>query len=44
VVLYREAFTLVNLGGFGLIWLGIAVYALSTALAGRGHTTAPTPR
>jgi chloramphenicol-sensitive protein RarD len=35
VVLYREAFTIVNLGGFGLIWLGIAVYALSTALAGR---------
>jgi chloramphenicol-sensitive protein RarD len=27
VVLCREAFTIVNLGGFGLIWLGIAMYA-----------------
>jgi chloramphenicol-sensitive protein RarD len=44
VVLYREAFTIVNLGGFGLIWLGIAVYALSTALAGRGRAAAPVPR
>jgi chloramphenicol-sensitive protein RarD len=44
VVLYREAFTIVNLGGFGLIWLGIAVYALSTALAGGGRAAAPAPR
>jgi chloramphenicol-sensitive protein RarD len=33
VLLYREPFTHANLIGFGLIWLGILVFLVSTAVA-----------
>jgi chloramphenicol-sensitive protein RarD len=41
VLLYHEAFTGINFVGFGVIWLGILLYAVSTAVKSRSPRAPP---